>query len=103
MTQEYWIGIGQDALQIELPTGLNMSTSASVHMKYRKPSGIEGTLTAAVSGTDNTIIVYTFVLNDPLLDEYGTWWFWPYYVASDGRSADGRPDKVKINKVGYIN
>lgn len=102
MTQEYWIGIGQDALQIEAPTGLDMSTAQSVHIKYRKPSDVEGILNGTVSGTDNTIIVYTFLLDDPLLDEYGTWWFWPYYVAADGRAADGKPDSVKINKVGYL-
>lgn len=99
--REYWIGLGQDDLQLLLPTGSDLS-GCTVYVEYEKPSGATGQLAASIYSGDSTQVEYVFPVGSPLLDEIGTWAFWPYKIAADGRESRGRPDFIKINQIGKI-
>jgi len=81
---------GQTALTIRLTVGQDITDASSLTIKYRKPSGTEGSWTATeVDATEGTI-GYTMA-DANQLNEVGLWTFWAYVTFSDGASAAGEP------------
>ena len=75
-------------------------TGATVtKIKYKKPSGVTGELTASVL-TQATGVIYFDVVSSSTLDEAGTWITWAYVVFSDARLAAGEPVEMHILKEG---
>lgn len=60
-----------DTIRITLRTGIDISTYATLKMKYVKPSGVKGEWIATKDPADNTKIYYVTEESD--LDESGLW------------------------------
>ena len=78
----------QNALRIELTTGVDLTSAQITRIKYKKPSGAEGYWNAVVSDAANGVMYYDVVLTTEI-DEAGEWVFWAYVTFSDGKSAPG--------------
>ena len=65
---------GQDALKIRLTCSQDITGATVKKIKYKKPSGTEGSWDATVEDEVNGIIYYNFQAND--IDETGNWTFW---------------------------
>jgi hypothetical protein len=84
------IFVDQTSLRIILTTGVVIPSEAiTKEIRYRKPDGTTGSLTATVQDPVNGILYYDLTLNSTLLDQEGEWSFWSYVVFSDGRKARG--------------
>lgn len=81
---------GQDALTIRLTTGQDITDATPVLIKYRKPSGVEGSWTASITTALTGVISYTMADTNQL-DEVGLWTFWAHITFSDGKVAAGEP------------
>jgi len=81
---------GQDALTIQLTVGQDITSATPVLIKYRKPSGLEGSWIAAIVTAATGIIGYTMADTDQL-NEVGKWTFWAHITFSDGKVAPGEP------------
>lgn len=85
---------GQTALRITVKTFTDLEDIENAVIKYRKPDGVEGEFSAAVSDMTNGIIFHECIEGD--LDLSGWWSFWAYITFSDGRTAAGEAAKVYI-------
>ena len=88
------IFIGQSALRITLKTFTDLEGIDKAVIKYRKPNGKTGELTAAVTDTENGIISHECIEGD--IDVTGWWAFWAFIIFADGRTAAGEAAKVFI-------
>lgn len=87
------IYINQTYLTIKLDTGIDVSTASALYIKYQKPDGSLGSLTAILEGT--TIVKYN-CLSTPFLTSSGNWVFWAEVTFPDGRIGVGTPVDVVV-------
>ena len=80
------IYVNQTALTIELDTNEDITGSTCL-IKYRKPSGTEGSWSATITDATNGIIEYEVSADD--IDEAGRWVFWAYVTFSNGTKLPG--------------
>jgi len=99
MANEY-IHVGQEALEIRLNTGENLSTATDLKIKYTKPDGTSGFWAGAIHST--TYIKKTFVADAGELDVSGNWTFWPWCTMSDGRDIGGKPVEYYVKVEGVL-
>jgi len=92
------IFIGQSALRITLKTFTDLEGIDKAVIKYRKPNGKTGELTAAVTDTENGIISHECIEGD--IDVTGWWAFWAFITFADGKTAAGEAAKVFIWREG---
>ncbi|MDC7225218.1 MAG: hypothetical protein PQJ61_00475 [Spirochaetales bacterium] len=69
-------------------------------LKYRKPSGIEGSFPLTVEDELQGILRYNVQNGD--LDESGWWCFWAHITFIDGRYSPGDPVEVFIGEEGEV-
>ena len=81
--------INQTYLQIVLTAGVNIVGAKETKIKYRKPSGTVGTLTAEVDNAASGVLSYTLPADSTLINEKGEWRFWTYVKFVDDRVARG--------------
>lgn len=89
----------QSSLRITATTGVDISGATALAIKYRKPSGTEGSWTATESDATEGIIYYDLV-DENDLDEVGAWAIWGHVTFSDGRSAPGEPFTLTVKEEG---
>jgi len=85
---------GQTALRITLKTFTDLEDVLTAVIKYRKPDGKSGELTAAVGDAAKGTIFHEVIEGE--LDVSGWWVFWAYITFADGRSAAGEAAKVYV-------
>jgi len=85
---------GQSALRLTVKTFCDLEDIASAIIKYRKPDGITGEFTAAVTDTAKGVIAHECIEGE--LDVSGWWAFWAFVTFGDGRTAAGEAAKVFI-------
>ncbi|MDR0474913.1 MAG: hypothetical protein LBH43_14715 [Treponema sp.] len=85
---------GQSALRITLKTFCDLEGILSAVIRYRKPNGKTGELTAAVGDTAQGVIFHECIEGE--LDASGWWAFWAFVTFADGRTAAGETAKVYI-------
>ena len=88
----------QSKLDLYLNTGLDISTALSYEIQYRNPSGTTGSLTASL-GADKMTLCHQFVGTE--INLAGIWYFWPFVVFSDNRSAPGETVRVVVYNKGH--
>jgi hypothetical protein len=91
---------GQSALRITVKTFTDLEGIAGAVIKYRKPGGVPGELSAGVGDTANGIIFHECIEGE--LDQAGWWTFWAYVTFGDGRTAAGEPARVFVWDEGAI-
>ena len=85
---------GQSALRITLKTFTDLEGIEKAVIKYRKPGGKTGELTAAVSDTARGVITHECIEGE--IDTSGWWAFWAFVTFADGRTAAGEVAKVYV-------
>jgi hypothetical protein len=85
---------GQSALRITLKTFADLEGIISAAIKYRKPDGSAGELSAGVGDTAKGIIFHECIEGE--IDMSGWWAFWAFITFADGRMAAGEAAKVFI-------
>ena len=85
---------GQTALRITLRTYTDLEGIQEAIIKYKKPDGVMGEMTAAVGDTANGVIFHEVIEGE--LNLSGWWSFWAYVTFGDGRTAAGEAAKVYI-------
>jgi len=90
---------GQSALTIRLTVGQDITDATPVVIKYRKPSGVEGSWTASIITAATGVISYTMA-DTAQLNEVGLWTFWAHITFSDGKVAPGEPVKKWVYNEG---
>ena len=90
---------GQTKLRIQRTVSQDITAASVTQIKYVKPSGTAGALTASVL-TAATGVIYFDVVSSSTLDESGIWKTWAYITFSDGRSADGENVSMKVYEPG---
>jgi len=85
---------GQSALRITVKTFINLEEMAEAIIKYRKPNGVCGELTAGVSDEAKGTIFHECIEGE--LDVSGWWSFWAFVTFADGRTAAGETAKVYV-------
>ena len=85
---------GQTALRIVLRTFTDLEDVMSVAIKYRKPNGKAGELSAAVVDAVKGVIFHECIEGE--IDASGWWIFWAFVTFADGRNAAGETAKVYI-------
>jgi len=88
----------QSALRITMRTFIDLEDISSAVIKYKKPDGVTGEFSAAVSDSVNGIIFHECIENE--LDIAGWWDFWAFITFNDGRSAAGEASSVHVWKEG---
>jgi hypothetical protein len=81
--------INQTYLEIVLTAGVNIYGAKTTEIRYRKPSGITGSLTAEVTDATSGILTYVVPADSTLINEKGEWRFWTYVKFLDDRVARG--------------
>jgi hypothetical protein len=95
-----YIAVNQDALQIKLDTGINLSAGiSSVKVCYKKPDGKIGEWAAEIDGTS---VVKTMSPGGRELDQAGEWSFWSKVNFLNGTSAPGLPVKQRVYIEGKV-
>ena len=89
---------GQTALRITLKTFVDLEGIISAVIRYCKPNGKKGELTAAVCDTANGVIFHEVIEGE--IDVSGWWAFWAFITFADGRTAAGETAKVFVWKEG---
>ena len=84
----------QSALRITLKTFTDLEGVMSTVIKYRKPDGKTGELTAAVGDAEKGIIFHECIEGE--IDATGWWSFWAFVTFADGRTAAGETAKVYV-------
>ena len=92
------IFMGQSALRITLKTFCDLEGVISAVIRYRKPNGITGEFSAAVSDKANGVIIHECIEGE--IDASGWWAFWAFVVFADRRTAAGEASKVYVWKQG---
>ena len=87
----------QTSLRIKLTTGVDITDAKTLQIKYIKPEGDTGTLTATENTAATGIIHYDIKTTDTWFDESGDWEFYAYVVFSDDRFARGESVLVKVS------
>ena len=85
---------GQNALRITLKTFCDLEGIGNACIRFRKPNGKGGELSAAVGDTAKGVIFYECIEGD--IDVSGWWAFWAFITFADGRTAAGETAKVYI-------
>lgn len=86
----------QSSLRLILDTDEDISTATTLQIKYSKPSGTSGTLTATISGTTAMYYDFTNTAGVSELNESGLWRFWSKVTFSDGRIGYGEPVNIMV-------
>jgi hypothetical protein len=89
------IYVGQTKLRIVRTCNVDITGATARKIKYIKPSGTAGELTATEL-TAATGDIYFDVVSTTTVDEPGSWITWAYVTFSDGRSAAGEPVIMKV-------
>jgi hypothetical protein len=85
---------GQSALRITLNTFTDLEGIISAVIKYRKPDGSAGELSAGVGDTAKGVIFHECIEGE--IDRSGWWVFWAFITFGDGRTATGEAAKVFV-------
>ena len=85
---------GQSALRITAKTFCDLEGIENAVIKYCKPNGKAGELSAAVGDTANGVIFHECIEGE--IDVSGWWAFWAFITFSDGRTAAGEAAKIYI-------
>lgn len=85
----------QTKLRIQRTVNQDITAASVTSIKYVKPSGATGTLTASIL-TAATGVIYFDIVSSTTLDEAGMWTTWAYVTFSDTRSAAGEPVMMKV-------
>jgi len=88
------IFVSQSALRITLKTFIDLKGINSAVIKYRKPDGSTGELSAAVGDTDKGVIFHECIEGE--INVSGWWAFWAFITFKDGRTAAGEAAKVYV-------
>ena len=88
----------QSALRITVKTFCNLEDIKNSVIKFRKPDGEEGELSAAVADAEKGEIIHEFIEGE--LDIAGWWVFWAFITFGDGRTAAGEAAKVYVWREG---
>lgn len=88
----------QSSLTLKVLTYTELSGADSCILKYRKPSGEEGSLPLTIEDELEGVLRYNVQNGD--IDESGWWCFWAYITFIDGRSSPGDPFEVFIGEEG---
>ena len=85
---------GQTALRITVKTFCDLEEIEKAVIKYRKPDGKTGELSAAVKNTEKGVIFHEVIEGE--IDISGWWTFWAFITFDDGRTAAGEASKVFV-------
>jgi hypothetical protein len=85
---------GQSALRITLKTFTDLEGIISAVIKYRKPDGSTGELSAGLGDTAKGVIFHECIEHE--IDLAGWWTFWAFIIFGDGRTAAGETAKVFV-------
>ena len=85
---------GQTSLRLVLKTFADLSGARSAAVRYAKPGGEVGELSAGVPVPEDGLLCHDFEEGE--LDEAGWWRFWSFVVFADGRSAAGEAARVHV-------
>ena len=88
----------QTALRITLKTFTDLEDISTAVIRYCKPNGIKGELSAAVSDTSKDTIFHEVIEGE--IDKSGWWSFCAFITFADGRTAAGEAAKVYIWEMG---
>jgi len=88
----------QTALRITVKTFTDLEGIVSAVIKYRKPNGVKGELTAAVKDGVKGVIFHECIEGE--IDVSGWWVFWAFITFDDGRTAAGETAKVYVWREG---
>ena len=86
----------QTFLRIKVTTGIDITGITSAEIKYKKPGGATGSLTAEVESLATGIIYADLSEDLDILDVAGNWLFWASLTFNDGRSARGESFEVTV-------
>jgi hypothetical protein len=89
---------GQSALRITVKTFTDLEGIVSAVIKYRKPGGSTGELSAGVGDAAKGVIFHECLEGE--LDMDGWWVLWAFITFADGRTAAGEAAKVYVWKEG---
>jgi len=89
------IHIGQTRLRISLTCNSDLSNAETVLIKFKKPTGVQGSWVASISNATTGIIYYD-VANETDLDMEGAWTIWAHITYDDGTVAAGDPVKMAV-------
>jgi hypothetical protein len=90
---------GQSALRITVKTFTDLEGISSAVIKYRKPDGSTGELSAGVGDMAKGVIFHECIEGE--IDMAGWWVLWAFITFADGRTAAGETAKVFIWKEGF--
>lgn len=90
--------VNQTFLTVTLETKQNIENAQQTLIKYRKPSGLQGSFNATVTDISKGILTYKFT--EGQLNEVGQWTFWPYVVFGNGDCAAGEPAFLNVYEEG---
>jgi hypothetical protein len=85
---------GQSALRLTVKTFNDLEGIVSAVIKYRKPDGTTGEVSAGVGDEAKGVIFHECIEHE--LDMTGWWAFWAFITFGDGRTAAGEAAKVFI-------
>jgi hypothetical protein len=85
---------GQSALRLTVKTFTDLEGFISAVIKYRKPDGTTGELSAGVGDEAKGIIFHECIEHE--IDLAGWWVFWAFITFADGRTAAGEAAKVFV-------
>ncbi|AEF85336.1 hypothetical protein TREPR_2196 [Treponema primitia ZAS-2] len=89
---------GQSALRITVKTFTDLEGIEGAVIKYRKPDGSVGELSAGVGDVAKGVIFHEVIEGE--IDRAGWWTFWAFITFGDGRTAAGEAAKVFVWKEG---
>ena len=85
----------QTKLVVTATVGQDITGATETLIKYKKPSGVEGSFAATIDDATTGVIKFSTFLT-ATLDEVGDWIFWASITFSDGKKADGEPETKTI-------
>jgi hypothetical protein len=85
---------GQSALQLTVKTFTDLEGIISAVIRYRKPDGSAGELSAGVGDTAKGVVFHECIEGE--IDLAGWWAFWAFIMFADGRTAAGEAAKVFV-------
>ena len=97
MANEY-IHVGQEALELRLNTGEDLSSATGLKIKYTKPDGTAGHWDGTIHSS--TYVKKAFIAGAGELDVSGNWIFWAWATMSDGRDIAGEPVSYYVKTEG---
>ena len=74
------IYVNQTSLKIRLTTGVDISSAITKQIRYVKPDGTTGNLTATEESAEEGIIYYICTSDDEWLNQSGEWSFYAYII-----------------------